>query len=53
VAPRLCIADNQLIILFIPNSGIAAAYAEATPGMEEDAIGIFLLSWMIVTFLFL
>jgi hypothetical protein len=38
--------------LFIPNSGIAAAY-EADPGMEEDAIGIFLLAWMIVTFLFL
>jgi hypothetical protein len=37
--------------LFIPNSGIAAAY-QADPGMEEDAIGIFLLAWMIVTFLF-
>ena len=38
--------------LFIPNSGIADAY-QADPGMEEDAIGIFLLAWMIVTFLFL
>jgi uncharacterized protein len=38
--------------LFIPSSGIAEAYT-ATPGMEEDAIGIYLLSWMIVTFLFL
>lgn len=38
--------------LFIPNSGIADAYS-ADPGMEQDAIGIYLLSWMIVTFLFL
>ncbi|KAH9021654.1 GPR1/FUN34/yaaH family-domain-containing protein [Lactarius deliciosus] len=38
--------------LFIPNSGIGAAYA-ATPGMEDDAIGIYLLAWMVVTFLFL
>ncbi|KAN0123118.1 putative acetate transporter [Russula decolorans] len=38
--------------LFIPNSGIADAYQTAAPGMEDDAIGIFLLSWMIVTFLF-
>jgi succinate-acetate transporter protein len=39
--------------LFIPNSGIADAYKTAAPGMEDDAIGIYLLSWMIVTFLFL
>ncbi|KAH8983472.1 Gpr1 family protein, partial [Lactarius akahatsu] len=39
--------------LFIPNSGIGAAYAAATPGMEDDAIGIYLLAWMVVTFLFL
>jgi len=38
--------------LLIPNSGVAAAYA-SDPGMEEDAIGIYLLTWMIVTFLFL
>lgn len=38
--------------LFIPNSGIADAY-KADPGMEDDAIGIFLLAWMILTFLFL
>jgi succinate-acetate transporter protein len=38
--------------LFIPDSGIAAAY-KADPTMEDDAIGIFLLAWMIVTFLFL
>jgi hypothetical protein len=38
--------------LYIPNSGIAAAY-EADPGMEQDAIGIFLLPWMIVTIFFL
>jgi succinate-acetate transporter protein len=37
--------------LFIPNSGIADAY-QTDPGMEEDAIGIFLLAWMVVTFLF-
>jgi len=37
--------------IFIPNSGIADAYKD-TPGMEEDAIGIYLLAWMIVTFLF-
>ena len=42
--------------LFIPGSGIADAYAtvaKTDPGMEEDAIGIFLLAWMVVTFLFL
>jgi succinate-acetate transporter protein len=38
--------------LFIPNSGIGDAYKTAAPGMEDNAIGIFLLSWMIVTFLF-
>jgi succinate-acetate transporter protein len=38
--------------LFIPSSGIADAYT-ADPGMEDDAIGIFLLAWMIVTLLFL
>ncbi|KAI0298771.1 Gpr1 family protein [Multifurca ochricompacta] len=38
--------------LLIPNSGVASAYANAKPGMEDDAIGIFLISWMIVTFLF-
>jgi len=37
--------------LFIPDSGIGAAYAKA-PGMEKDALGIYLLAWMIVTFLF-
>ncbi|KAI9431423.1 Gpr1 family protein [Lactarius indigo] len=38
--------------LFIPNSGIGAAYATAPAGMEDDAIGIYLLAWMVVTFLF-
>jgi hypothetical protein len=38
--------------IFIPNSGIADAYKTAAPGMEDNAIGIYLLSWMIVTFLF-
>jgi hypothetical protein len=37
--------------LFIPSSGIADAYT-ADPPMEDNAIGIFLLAWMIVTFLF-
>ncbi|KAI9461066.1 Gpr1 family protein [Russula earlei] len=37
--------------LLIPDSGISAAYT-ADPGMEQDAIGIYLLAWMIVTFLF-
>ena len=39
--------------LFIPNSGIADAYKTAPKNMEDDAIGIFLIAWMIVTFLFL
>jgi len=39
-------------ILFIPNSGIADAY-KSEPGMEEDAIGIYLLSWTILTLFFL
>ena len=38
--------------VLIPDSGIAAAYT-ADPGMENDALGIYLLAWMIVTFLFL
>jgi len=38
--------------LFVPDSGIADAYKTAAPNMEDNAIGIYLLSWMIVTFLF-
>jgi succinate-acetate transporter protein len=38
--------------LFIPDSGIAAAYATGPAGQEHDALGIYLLSWMVVTFLF-
>jgi len=38
--------------LFIPNSGIGDAYAAAPAGMEDDALGIYLLAWMVVTFLF-
>jgi len=38
--------------LFIPGSGIGDAYKTAAPGMEDNAIGIFLLAWMVVTFLF-
>ncbi|KAH9963646.1 GPR1/FUN34/yaaH family-domain-containing protein [Russula dissimulans] len=37
--------------LLIPNSGIGDAYS-ADARMEENAIGIYLLAWMIVTFLF-
>jgi succinate-acetate transporter protein len=38
--------------LLIPDSGISEAYG-ADAAMEQDAIGIYLLAWMIVTFLFL
>jgi hypothetical protein len=38
--------------ILIPNSGISDAYG-ADPGMEADAIGIYLMSWMAVTFFFL
>ncbi|KAI0246868.1 Gpr1 family protein [Lactifluus subvellereus] len=38
--------------LLIPNSGIGEAYADA-PAMFDDALGIYLISWMIITFLFL
>ncbi|KAG6809693.1 hypothetical protein H0H93_015578 [Arthromyces matolae] len=39
--------------ILIPNSGVLAAFAE-TPARElHDALGIFLLCWMIVTFFFL
>jgi succinate-acetate transporter protein len=39
--------------LFIPGSGVADAYKAAAPGMEDDAIGIFLMAWMVLTALFL
>jgi uncharacterized protein len=38
--------------LLIPDSGVGDAYG-SDPRMELDAIGIYLLAWMIVTFLFL
>jgi len=38
--------------LFIPGSGIGEAYKAAAPGMEDDAIGIFLMAWMTLTALF-
>jgi len=38
--------------LFIPGTGIGEAYKAATPGMEDDAIGIFLMAWMVLTALF-
>jgi len=41
----------SLATLYIPGSGIADAY-QANPGMEEDAIGIFLLAWTILTVFF-
>jgi len=37
--------------LLIPGSGVGDAYG-ADAGMEFDAIGIYLIAWMIVTFLF-
>lgn len=40
-------------VLFIPGSGVGDAYKAAAPGMEDDAIGIFLMAWMVVTALFL
>jgi hypothetical protein len=40
--------------LLIPGSGVAAAYAASTnPAQEVDAIAIYLITWMVVTFLFL
>ncbi|TFY77079.1 hypothetical protein EWM64_g6931 [Hericium alpestre] len=39
--------------LFIPSSGIAAAYEAADPaGQEPSALGIYLLTWMLVSFFF-
>jgi len=39
--------------LLIPGSGVAAAYAASTnPAQEVDAIAIYLITWMVVTFLF-
>jgi uncharacterized protein len=39
--------------LFVPGSGIGDAYKTAAKGMEDDAIGIFLMAWMVLTALFL
>ena len=39
--------------LFIPGSGVGDAYKTAAKGMEDDAIGIFLMAWMVLTALFL
>ena len=69
IVRRISFANNRLFLcvaftsfgaswlsfamLFIPGSGIANAYANAAPGMEDNAIGIWHLAWMIVAFLFL
>ncbi|THH14075.1 hypothetical protein EW146_g6205 [Bondarzewia mesenterica] len=37
--------------ILIPNSGIAAAYAGTT--QESDALGIYLITWMVVSLMFL
>ncbi|KAJ8082733.1 hypothetical protein PM082_008589 [Marasmius tenuissimus] len=37
--------------IFIPGSGIAAAYADKS-GEKASAVGIWLMTWMVVTFLF-
>ncbi|TFY68853.1 hypothetical protein EVG20_g3380 [Dentipellis fragilis] len=39
--------------ILIPGSGIAAAYAAAATEQEPSALGIYLITWMIVTFFFL
>jgi len=41
--------------ILIPGSGIVAAYENTQGGAEQlsAALGIFLITWMIVTFLFL
>ncbi|KAF4610208.1 hypothetical protein D9613_010555 [Agrocybe pediades] len=39
--------------ILIPGSGVLAAYDNAAPGELNNALGIFLISWMMVTFLFL
>ena len=38
---------------FIPGAGIGDAYKAAPKGMEDDAIGIYLMAWMTLTALFL
>jgi succinate-acetate transporter protein len=38
--------------ILIPNSGVIDAYG-TDADMLNDALGIYLLSWMVVTFLFL
>jgi len=41
--------------LFVPGSGIGDAYkaaATTAPNMEDNAIGIFLMAWMVLTALF-
>jgi len=37
--------------ILIPGTGVGEAY-KAKPGMIDDAIGIFLMAWMVVTLLF-
>ncbi|KAA1476304.1 Gpr1 family protein [Dentipellis sp. KUC8613] len=39
--------------ILIPGSGIGAAYEAATTEQEPSALGIYLITWMIVTFFFL
>jgi succinate-acetate transporter protein len=39
--------------IFIPSSGISAAYSEVPASEFSSAIGVYLMSWMVVTFLFL
>lgn len=39
--------------IFIPNSGILAAYEGETAAQLPQALGFYLLSWFLVTFVFL
>ena len=39
--------------LFIPGFGVADAYAKTPAAEFSSAVGIFLASWFIVTFIFL
>ncbi|KAI0048043.1 hypothetical protein FA95DRAFT_1558435 [Auriscalpium vulgare] len=42
----------SLAIILIPGTGIISAYSSAGSNMFSDAIGIFLITWMLVSFLF-
>ena len=39
--------------IFIPNSGILAAFADAPESEVNSALGIYLMTWFVVTLLLL